>query len=129
MIFEKNGKRTVISCCIIHVFQEKTVKQGETLTEELKASQEKSASQASELHAKEVELLQNQVDKLKQELSSSKEKNEELEKSVSELQTYKEKAQVKQKKSKHSHLSTFTILFARHNCPYRYVIFHMDTMK
>lgn len=75
--------------------QEQTVKRGETLAEELKASQEKSASQASELHAKEVEVLQNQVDKLKQELSSSKDKSEELVKSVSELQAHKEQAQVR----------------------------------
>lgn len=40
-------------------------------------------------------MLQNQVDKLKQELSSSKDKSEELAKSVSELQAYKEQAQVK----------------------------------
>lgn len=74
------------------------MKRGETLAEELKASQENSASQASELHAKEVEMLQNQVDKLAQELSSSKDKSEKLEKSVSELQAYKEQAQVKAKK-------------------------------
>lgn len=82
------------------------VKRGETLAEELKASQEKSASQASELHAKEVEVLQNQVDKLKQELSSSKGKAEELEKSVSELQAFKEQAQVKI-----SHICLFFLYF------------------
>lgn len=71
------------------------MKQGETLFEELKASQENSVSQASELHAKEVKMLQNQVEKLEQELSSSKVKSEELEKSVSELQAYKEQAKVK----------------------------------
>lgn len=80
---------------MIRVLQEQTVRRGETLAEEMKASQEKSASQASELHAKEVEVLQNQVDKLKQELSSSKDKSEELAKSVSELQSYKEQAQVR----------------------------------
>nr|XP_040051431.1 CAP-Gly domain-containing linker protein 1 isoform X6 [Gasterosteus aculeatus aculeatus] len=72
---------------------EKTVKQGETLVVELKASQEKSISQVSELHVKEVEVLQSQVNKLKQGLSSSEEKNLELEKLVSELQQYKEQAQ------------------------------------
>lgn len=76
------------------VLKEKTVKQGETLVEELKTSQEKSICQASELHAKEVEVLQSQVDKLKQDLSFSKDKTQELEKLVSELQTYKEQAQV-----------------------------------
>lgn len=48
----------------------------------------------SELHAKEFETLQSQVDKFKQELSSSKDKTQELEKMVSELQPYKEQAQV-----------------------------------
>ncbi|XP_029294704.1 CAP-Gly domain-containing linker protein 1 isoform X5 [Cottoperca gobio] len=71
----------------------KTGKQGKTLVEELKASQEKSFSQASELHVKELEVLQSQVDTLKQELSSSKDKTQELEKMVSELQPYKEQAQ------------------------------------
>lgn len=75
------------------------MKQGETLAEELRASQQNSVSQASELHAKEVEMLQSQVEKLEQELSSSKVKSEELEKSVSELQAYKEQAQVKQKQN------------------------------
>lgn len=64
------------------------------MVEELKASQEKSLSQVSELHAKEFETLQGQVDKFKQELSSSKDKTQELEKMVSELQPYKEQAQV-----------------------------------
>lgn len=39
-------------------------------------------------------MLQSQADKLKQDLSSSKDKTQELEKLVSELQTYKEQAQV-----------------------------------
>ncbi|XP_062418124.1 CAP-Gly domain-containing linker protein 1 isoform X4 [Pungitius pungitius] len=73
---------------------EKSVKQGETLVVQLKASQEKSISQVSELHVEEVEVLQSQVNKLKQDLSSSKDKNLELEKMVSELQEYKERAQV-----------------------------------
>ncbi|XP_041792248.1 CAP-Gly domain-containing linker protein 1 isoform X2 [Chelmon rostratus] len=72
---------------------EKTVKQGETTVEQLKASQEKSLSQTSELHVKEREVLQSQVDKLKQDLSSSKDKTQELEKLVTELQPYKEQAQ------------------------------------
>ncbi|XP_045890442.1 CAP-Gly domain-containing linker protein 1 isoform X5 [Micropterus dolomieu] len=72
---------------------EKTVKQGETLVEELKASQEKSFIQASELHVKELALLRSQVDKFNQELSSSKDKTQELEKLVSELQSYKDQAQ------------------------------------
>lgn len=76
------------------VFQEKTVKQGETLVEQMKATQEKSLHQTSELHAKELEVLQSQVNKLKEELSSSRDKSQELEKLVSELQAYKEQAQV-----------------------------------
>ncbi|XP_068460996.1 CAP-Gly domain-containing linker protein 1 isoform X2 [Clinocottus analis] len=72
---------------------EKIVEQGETLVEELKASQEKSISKVSELHVKELEVLHSQVDKLKQELSSNKDTNLELEKLVSELQPYKERAQ------------------------------------
>lgn len=67
------------------------------MVEDLKASQEKSQSQASERHAKEVEVLQSQADKFSQELSSSKKKIQELEKLVSDLQTYKEQAQVKTK--------------------------------
>ncbi|KAM6945118.1 CAP-Gly domain-containing linker protein 1 isoform 3-T4 [Lycodopsis pacificus] len=79
---------------------EKTVKQGETLVEELKASQEKSVSQVSELHVRELEVLQSRVDKLKQELSSDKDKHLELEKLVSELQPYKEQAQATDASSK-----------------------------
>ncbi|KAI4820029.1 hypothetical protein KUCAC02_028023 [Chaenocephalus aceratus] len=71
---------------------EKTVKQSETLVEELKETQEKSSCQASELHAKDLGVLQSQVDTLKQELSLSKDKTKELENLVSELQTYKEQA-------------------------------------
>lgn len=73
--------------------------------EDLKASQEKSLSQASELHAKELEVLQSQVDKLKQELSSSKDKTLELEKSVCELQPYKEQAQVRTNPRRYRHIS------------------------
>lgn len=60
----------------------------------MKATQEKSLHQTSELHAKELEVLQSQVNKLKEELSSSRDKSQELEKLVSELQAYKERAQV-----------------------------------
>lgn len=60
----------------------------------MKATQEKSLRQTSELHAKELEVLQSQVNKLKEELSSSRNKSQELEKLVSELQAYKEQAQV-----------------------------------
>lgn len=60
----------------------------------MKATQEKSLHQTSELHAKELEVLQSQVNKLKEELSSSRDKSQELEKLVSELQAYKEQAQV-----------------------------------
>ncbi len=74
------------------------------MVEELKASQEKSLSQASELHVKEREVLQSQVDKLKQELSSSKDKTQELEKLVSELQPYKEQAQVSTNPQRYSSL-------------------------
>lgn len=87
-----------MSCWSTHALQEKAVKRGETLAEELKASQENSVSQASELHAKEVEMLRNQVDKLEQELSSAKDTSKELERSVSELQAYKEQAQVQTEK-------------------------------
>lgn len=71
------------------------MQQGETLAAELKVSQEKALSEASELHVKELEVQQDQIDKLKQEISSSKDKSQELEKLVSELQPYKEQAQVR----------------------------------
>lgn len=73
--------------------------------EELKASQEKSFSEASELHAKEIEVLQGKVDKLKEDLSSSKDKTQELENLVSEMQTYKEQAQVNTSCQKWIHIS------------------------
>lgn len=60
----------------------------------MKATQEKSQHQTSELHAKEVEALQSQVNKLKGELSSFRDKSQELEKSVTELQAFKEQAKV-----------------------------------
>lgn len=68
--------------------------QGEALVKELKASQEKALCQASELHVKELERLQGHADQLKLELCSSKDKTQELEKLVSELQPHKERAQV-----------------------------------
>lgn len=104
------------------------MKQGETLAEELKASQQNSVSQASELLAKEVEMLQNQVDKLKQELSSSKDKSEELEKSVSELQAYKEQAQVKTKSHSRTRACEF-LLYFRGTVVHINVIFHMETIE
>lgn len=60
----------------------------------MKTTQEKSRHQTSELHTKEVEALQSQVNKLKGELSSSRDKTQELEKSVTELQAFKEQTQV-----------------------------------
>uniref|UniRef100_A0A672YGY7 CAP-GLY domain containing linker protein 1a n=1 Tax=Sphaeramia orbicularis TaxID=375764 RepID=A0A672YGY7_9TELE len=72
---------------------EKTVQQGETLVEELKTSHKKSLSEASELHGKELQVMQDQVNQLKQDLSLSKDKGQELQKQVSELQPYKEQAQ------------------------------------
>lgn len=60
----------------------------------MKATQEKSRLQTSELHGKEVEALQGQVNKLKGELSSTRDKSQELEKSVTELQAFKEQTQV-----------------------------------
>lgn len=71
------------------------MQQDKTVTEELKSSQEKALSQASELHVKEREVLQGQVDKLKQDLLTSKDKTEELQTQVSELQPYKEQVQVR----------------------------------
>ncbi|KAM4616128.1 CAP-Gly domain-containing linker protein 1 isoform 2-T2 [Polymixia lowei] len=72
---------------------EKNVQNGETLVKELKASQENAFSQSSELHVKELEVLQGQAKNLKEELSSSRDRTQELEKLVSELQPYKEQAQ------------------------------------
>lgn len=89
------------------------------MVEELKASQEKSFSQASELHVKELEVLQSQVDKLKQELSSSKNKTEDLEKLVSELQPYKEQAQVSTNAQRDTLVgSTCTICNCKNFCPH-----------
>lgn len=70
--------------------------QGETSLGELKASQQKAMSEVSELHEKEVKMLQSQVETLNQKLTSSKNKSQDLEKLVSELQLYKEQAQVRQ---------------------------------
>uniref|UniRef100_A0A8C7Z3Z4 CAP-GLY domain containing linker protein 1a n=1 Tax=Oryzias sinensis TaxID=183150 RepID=A0A8C7Z3Z4_9TELE len=74
---------------------EKNLAEKDAFVQELKASQEKSLTQASALHVKELETLQSQVDKLNQELSSSKEKTEHFEKMVSDLQPYKERSQVR----------------------------------
>ncbi|XP_056137752.1 CAP-Gly domain-containing linker protein 1 isoform X1 [Lampris incognitus] len=72
---------------------EKSVEQGESQVKELKTSHEKALSQSSELHAKELEELQSDSNKLKQEVTCSRDRTEELEKLVSELQPYKEQAQ------------------------------------
>lgn len=104
------------------------MKQGETLAEELKASQENSLSQASELHSKEVEMLQNQVDKLEQELSSSKDKSAELAKSISELQAYKEQAQVKTKESQSRTRVCVFLLYFQGAVVHINFIFHMETI-
>lgn len=71
------------------------MQQGVSEAEELKESQEKALSQASELHGKEVHGLRDELDKLKQELSSSKDRGRKLEKLVSEVQAYKDKLQVR----------------------------------
>lgn len=105
------------------------MKQGETLAEELKASQENSLSLASGLHAKEVEKLQNQVDKLEQELSSSKDKSAELEKSISELQAYKEQAQVKTKESQSHTRVCVLLLYFRGTVVHINVIFNMEKIE
>ena len=55
--------------------------------EELKEAQKKASSQASELHAKELEAL-------REELSSSRSTAQELEKEMSELRPYKEQSEV-----------------------------------
>lgn len=60
----------------------------------MKATQEKCRHQTSELHSKEVEALQSQVNKLKVELSSSRDQSQELEKSVTELQALRQQSQV-----------------------------------
>lgn len=70
------------------------MQQGETLVKELKVSQEKALSQSSELHAKELNELHGQADQLKQDLTTSRDRTQELEKLVSELQPYKEQVQV-----------------------------------
>lgn len=94
IITRSNEIYNLLSSLLVCV-QEKTVKQSETSAQQLKASQEKSASEASELHGKELEALQKQVDALKQELSSSQSRSQELEKQVTELRPYKDQTQVK----------------------------------
>lgn len=93
------------------VFQDKKVKQGETLAEELKASQEKYICQASKLHAKELEVMQSQVENLKQDLSSSKVKTHELEKMISKLQAYKEQVQVSISCQRYRHVNLIMFTF------------------
>ena len=80
--------------CLSVFPQEKSVHQGEALAKQLKASQEKDLSEASAQHAQELQVLQGQADKVTQDLKTSTDKTLELEKLVSELLPYKEKAQV-----------------------------------
>lgn len=70
------------------------MQQGEAQAKDLQTSQQKALSEASEHHAKQLQELQGQADQTKQELSVSREKAQELERLVAELQPYKEKAQV-----------------------------------
>ncbi|XP_028314204.1 CAP-Gly domain-containing linker protein 1 isoform X5 [Gouania willdenowi] len=72
---------------------ENAVKQREAMMEELKVSHNKALSEASELHVKDCEALKSDVDSLTKDLTSSKEKTQELENMVNELQTYKEQFQ------------------------------------
>lgn len=81
----------------------------------MKATQEKSLHQTSELHAKELEVLQSQVNKLKEELSSSRDKSQELEKLVSELQAYKEQAQVSTDCHMYTCVSPYNIFYWNRN--------------
>lgn len=85
---EPPKSQRLVNDMLLCVFQEKTVQLGETLAQELKASQEKTLSEASERHVKEVQELQ-------QELSSSKHQTQKLHQLVSELQPYKEQVQVR----------------------------------
>lgn len=60
---------------------------------------------------KKLKVLQSQVDTLKQELSSSKDKTQELETFVSELQPYKEQAQVSTNPPKYRHISSINVFY------------------
>uniref|UniRef100_A0A8C7PRD1 CAP-Gly domain-containing protein n=1 Tax=Oncorhynchus mykiss TaxID=8022 RepID=A0A8C7PRD1_ONCMY len=74
---------------------EKSLQQCEAQAKDLQTSQQKALSEASEHHAKQLQELQGQAEKTKQELSVSRKKAQELERLVTELQPYKEKAQSK----------------------------------
>nr|XP_046206734.1 CAP-Gly domain-containing linker protein 1 isoform X6 [Oncorhynchus gorbuscha] len=79
---------------------EKSLQQCETQAKDLQTSQQKALSEASEHHAKQLQELQGQADKTKQELSVSRKKAQELERLVTELQPYKEKAQAAESSGK-----------------------------
>ncbi|XP_031685902.1 CAP-Gly domain-containing linker protein 1 isoform X10 [Oncorhynchus kisutch] len=79
---------------------EKSLQQCEAQAKDLQTSQQKALSEASEHHAKQLQELQGQADKTKQELSVSREKAQELERLVTELQPYKEKAQAAESSGK-----------------------------
>ncbi|XP_046872706.1 CAP-Gly domain-containing linker protein 1 isoform X5 [Hypomesus transpacificus] len=91
---DHQGQLSSLQEKIVHL--EKSVHQGEALAKQLKASQEKDLSEASAQHAQELQVLQGQADKVTQDLKSSTDKTLELEKLVSELLPYKEKAQAEQ---------------------------------
>uniref|UniRef100_A0A8C8HCN8 CAP-Gly domain-containing protein n=1 Tax=Oncorhynchus tshawytscha TaxID=74940 RepID=A0A8C8HCN8_ONCTS len=79
---------------------EKSLQQCEAQAKDLQTSQQKALSEASEHHAKQLQELQGQADKTKQELSVSRKKAQELERLVTELQPYKEKAQAAESSGK-----------------------------
>lgn len=74
--------------------QEKNAQEAESKAQEAKASGEQALAKASELHAKELEELRALAEVTKTDLSSSADKNKQLEKQVEELLVYKEQAQV-----------------------------------
>lgn len=61
-------------------------------------------------------MLQSQVDKLKQDLSSSKDKTQELEKLVSELKPFKEQVQVSTNPLKYGHISWINMFQCIKHC-------------
>ncbi|XP_070993342.1 CAP-Gly domain-containing linker protein 1 isoform X2 [Oncorhynchus clarkii lewisi] len=79
---------------------EKSLQQCEAQAKDLQTSQQKALSEASEYHAKQLQELQGQAEKTKQELSVSRKKAQELERLVTELQPYKEKAQAAESSGK-----------------------------
>ncbi|XP_064882728.1 CAP-Gly domain-containing linker protein 1 isoform X6 [Oncorhynchus nerka] len=79
---------------------EKSLQQCEAQAKDLQTSRQKALSEASEHHAKQLQELQGQADKTKQELSVSRKKAQELERLVTELQPYKEKAQAAESSGK-----------------------------